>query len=94
MNQLQSMKNPIGNNKMFQILFEVAQIVLLIPHSNAAIECLFSCKQQDKTLSSILAVKFDHPHAISALCYEFQSDKELLGTAKKAVVNYNKKHSN
>ena len=46
MNQLQSMKNPIGKNKMFQILFEVAQIVLLIPHSNAAIECLFPCKQQ------------------------------------------------
>ena len=83
MNQLQSMKYPIGNNKFFQILFEVAQIVFLIPHSNASIECLFSCKQQDKTLSSILAVKFDHPDAILALRYEFQPDKELLGMTKK-----------
>ena len=34
---LQSMKRPIGNNKRFNILFEVARIVLLIPHSNAVI---------------------------------------------------------
>ena len=39
---LQSMESPIGNNKRFNILFEVARIVLLIPHSNAAIEGLFS----------------------------------------------------
>ena len=38
----QSMKIPIGNNKRFNILFEVARIVLLIPHSYAAIEGLFS----------------------------------------------------
>ena len=38
----QSMKSPIGNNKRFNILFEVARIVLLIPHSYAAIEGLFS----------------------------------------------------
>ena len=49
---------------------------------------------QDKTLSSILAVKFDCPDTSSALRYEFQPDKELLGMAKKAVVNYNKEHSN
>ena len=38
----QSMKSPIENNKRFNILFEVAGIVLLIPDSNAAIEGLFS----------------------------------------------------
>ena len=104
---IQSMKRPIGNNKRFNILFEVAQIVLLIPHSNAAIERLFSLVNknknessdrnrldQDKTLFSILAVKLDRPDTSSALCYEFQPDKELLGMAKKAVVNYNKEHSN
>ena len=30
----------------------------------------------------------------SALCCEFQSDKELSGMAKKPVVNYNKEHLN
>ena len=78
-----------------------------MPHSNAAIERFFSLVDknknelsdrnhldQDKTLSSILAVNLDRPGTSSALCYEFQPDKELLGMAKKAVVNYNKEHSN
>ena len=103
----QSMKSPIGNNKRLNILFEVAWIVLLIPDSNAAIERLFSLVNknknessdrnrldQDKALSSILAVKPDHRNTSLALCYEFQPDKELLGMAKKAVANYNKEHSN
>ena len=61
-------------------MFEVAQIVLLIPHSNAAIKRLLSLVNknktessdrnrldQDKALSSILAVKLDHPDTSSAL---------------------------
>ena len=70
--------------------------MLLIPHSNAAIECLFCLANksknessdrnrldQGKILSFILAVMFDRPDTSSALCYEFQPDKELLGMAKK-----------
>ena len=70
MDVLQSMKSSVGNNKRFNNLLEVAQIVLLVPHSNAAIERLFSlvnknknkssdryCLEQDKALSSVLAVK-------------------------------------
>ena len=49
---LQSMKRPVGNNKRFNILFGVAQIVLLIPHSNAASECLFSFVNKNKNESS------------------------------------------
>ena len=69
---LQSLKSPIGNNKKFNILFEVAQIVLMILHFIDAIEHLFSLVNknknessdrnhldQEKTLSSILEVKFD-----------------------------------
>ena len=94
---LQSIKSPIGNNKSFNFLFEIVQVVLLIPHSNATIDCFFSlvsknnnessdrnCFDQDKTLPSILAVKLYRPDISSALCYEFQSNKELLGMAKKA----------
>ena len=89
------------------MLFEVACIVLLIPHSNAAIERLFSLVNknkndssdrnrldQDATLSSILAVKFDRPDSDSALGYEFKPDKELLNMAHKATVTYNKEHLN
>ena len=38
---LQSIKSPIGNNKSFNFLFEIVQVVLLIPHSNATIDCFF-----------------------------------------------------
>ena len=104
---LQSMKSLIGNNKKFYMLFEVARIVLLIPHSNAAIERLFSLVNknkndssdrnrldQDAALSSNLAVKLDCPASDSALCYEFQPDKELLNMAHKATVTFNKEHLN
>ena len=49
---------------------------------------------QNKTPSSILAVKFDRYDTSSALWYEFQHKKEVLGIAKKAVVNYKKEHWN
>ena len=88
-------------------MFEVAQIVLLIPYSNTAIERLLSVVNQnknessdrnrldqDKTLSSVLAVKLDRPDTSSDLCYEFQPNNKLLGMAKIAVVNYNKEQSN
>ena len=103
----QSIKSSIGNNKRFNILFEVSQIVLLIPYSNTAIERLLSLVNQnknessdrnrldqDKTLSSILAVKLDRPDTSSDLYYEFQPNNKLLGMAKIAVVNYNKEQSN
>ena len=89
------------------MLFEVARIVLFIPHSNAAIERLFSLvninkndssdrnrQDQDATLSSILAVKLDRRDSDSALCCEFQPDKELLNMAHKATVTYSKEHLN
>ena len=79
----------------------------MISHSNAAIERLFSLVNknkseswesnpldQDKTLTSILAVTLDYPETSSALCDEFQLDKGLLGMAKNTVVNYNKENSN
>ena len=34
-NYLQKMRSPVGPNYQFKLLFEVAQIVLTIPHSNA-----------------------------------------------------------
>ena len=68
----------------------------MIPNSNAAIERLFPLVDknknessdrnrlnQDKTLSSILGVQLDRHDTSSALCYEFQPDKELLDMTKK-----------
>ena len=39
---LKQMRSPVGNNLRFNLLFKVAQIILLIPHSNACIERVFS----------------------------------------------------
>ena len=102
---LQSIKNPIGNNKRFNIFFEVGRIVLLITHSNAAIECLFCLANksknessdrnrldQGKILSFTLAVMFDRPDTSSALSFSLM--KNYWVWQKKAVVKYNQKHSN
>ena len=39
---LRQMRSPIGNGYRFHLLFRVACVVVLIPHSNAGIERVFS----------------------------------------------------
>ena len=95
----------MGKIKILTFFFEVAQIVLLVTRSNAAIKCLLylvsknkndssdrNCLEQDKTLCPILAVKLDRPDTSSALHYELQPDKELLDMTREPNVNYNKEH--
>lgn len=75
-------------------------MVLVIPHSNAFEERVFSmiCKNKtlfhpslllDGTLSSIITVKLglDDP------CEKCEPGKELLAKAKKSTWEYNKTHS-
>ena len=102
---LQSLKSPVGNHYRFRLLFEVAKIVLLTPHSNASIERVYSLVNKNKragsernrldidgSLSSILAVKLDKPES-DFKCYEFKPSNELLLSAKTATRRYNKEHS-
>ena len=102
---LRQLRSTIGNNWRFHLLCQVARIVLLIPHSNAGIERVFSLVNKNKnessdrnrldqegSLSSILAVKLDCPEE-KGKCFNFQPDKALLDKAKKATVSYNEKHS-
>ena len=76
-------------------------LVLLIPHSNAQGECIFSMVRKNKTafrpnldpkgmLSSILTVKL----ANNVAAHQFEPTKDLLKTAKSATWKYNKEHSN
>ena len=56
-----SMKNPDGT-KQFAKLFEVAMVILCIPHSNAVAEFIFSQVKKNKTaarssLGSLLQIK-------------------------------------
>ena len=91
----------IGSSELkFHRLIEVAKSVLVIPHSNATEERVFSmvCKTEtpfrpslalDGTLLSLLAVKL----GVEEPCENFEQSKDVLESAKKASWEYNRAHS-
>ena len=89
--------------KHFKLLPKLAEIVLIIPHSNAELEQLFSIVKKNKclersalkfdgTLSSILAMKTMFPEA-TIPCFQWKPSEQLLKTSKKATKMYNAKHN-
>ena len=92
------LRRPDGTVK-FKRLSKIALLILTLPHSNAEEERVFSMVtknktkfrpnlQLDTTLSSILTVKLANPTD----CIKFEPTKQILDTAKKATVEYNKEH--
>ena len=92
------MKAPCGERR-FTLLPAVAQLVLILPYSNAGEERVFSLVTKnktkfrasiavEKTLGNILAVKMN----CSQKCYELKCPKDLLKKAKRATVEYNRQH--
>ena len=99
---IQSLRSLAGNNKRFDLFFNVARLIMITPHSNAGIERVFSLVNKNKSagsnrnrldiegsLSSILAVKMERPDT-QEKCYSFKPSDELLKSAKQATYNYNK----
>ena len=97
---IQTIRNNDGS-KRFEKLFKVANIILTIPHSNAAEERVFnlvklnktptrSCLDPNGTLSSIVKVKL----ANSEDCHLWEPSKEILLASKKATMQYNELHRN
>lgn len=95
---LMGLKNT-DSSLTFPLLSKVARLVLVIPHSNAGEERVFSLIKQNKTpirsslgingtLSSMIQVKL----ANSATCIKWEPTKELLTAAKKATKQYNDMH--
>ena len=91
------MKKPGTNSNKFDLLFKVAEVVMTIPHSNAAEERIFSLINKNKTptrsslnadgtLSSLIVVKthLDNP-------VEWQPSATLIDKAKRATKSYNNK---
>ena len=83
---------------LFKRLFKVAKLILVLPHSNAGEERVFSMVRKNKTpfrsslsmdgtLSSILTVKLADVDAV-----QFKPTNELLKKAKSATWEYNKAH--
>lgn len=80
----------------FGRLCRVARAVLVIPHSNASEERIFSMVRKNKTPfrpglgldGTLSSVKL----GIEDLCKKFEPCKALLDSAKKATREYNKAH--
>ncbi len=96
---MKSMKHPDGS-PMFQKLAQVALLVLTLPHSNAEEERVFSLLTMNKTkfrpnlkldgtLSSIITIKL----ANSTPCLSYEPRKQILESARKATMMYNRAHS-
>ena len=95
---LNTVKN-IDGKLTFERLAKVALLVLTIPHSNAEEEQVFSLVTKNKTkfrpnlkldgtLASILTIKLANPQP----CYKFEPPQEVIESAKKATVTYNRAH--
>lgn len=89
-----------SSNVRFPRLLQVDKSVLVIPHSNASGERIFSKVHKnktpfqpslgiDKTLLLLLTVKL----GVDEPCEKFEPSKELLESAKKATTEYNRAHS-
>ena len=95
---LASMTSPDGRPR-FPKPGNVAKLVLVLPHSNAEEERLFSMVRKNKTafrpnlkldgtLSSVLAIKLANPTP----CHTYEPTKSVLDTAKRATMEYNRAH--
>ena len=100
-NLLASIKSADGCRPRFSNLAKMAKLALVLPHSNAGEERLFSLVRLNKTsyksavsldgtLSSIVTVK-NHPSDSST---KFDPPKELLEKSNKATKQYNLQHRN
>ena len=96
---LSTLRDPDGTLR-FRRLSSVATLVLVIPHSNAEEERVFSMVRKNKTafqpsldpegtLSSILTIKL----ASCGPAHTYEPTSEVLHKAKTATWEYNKAHS-
>ncbi len=97
-----NMRLPETSIRRFKVLPRIAVIVLVLPHSNASLERLFSivrknktdmrsCLKLDGTLSSILSMKNHNPESITP-CFKWRPDQNLLDLSWKATKAYNDEH--
>ena len=96
---LKALKTPDGAFS-FARLASVALLILTLPYSNAEEERVFSMATKNKTkfrlslkldgtLLSILTIKL----AKSEPCHKYSPSAEVLKSAKKATMEYNRAHS-
>lgn len=95
---LSNMRSGDGRDR-FRRLSCVAKLVLVIPHSNAGEERVFSMVKKNKTpsrpslgldntLSGLLTVKL----GVKEPCHRFEPDPSIVARASKVTWEYNKEH--
>lgn len=96
---LSLVQNSADSSCRFPLLSRLARLVLIIPHSNAGEERVFSLIKQNKTptrsslnndgtLASLIQIKLGNQET----CIEWEPPKELLKSAKGATKQYNASH--
>ncbi|XP_073669772.1 uncharacterized protein [Paramisgurnus dabryanus] len=96
-----SVKNRVTGLSRFGRLFKIAKLVLVLPHSNADAERVFSMVGLNKTktrnslaldgtLSSIMMVKMA---SIEPQCFKWEPPTSVIKASKHATNTYNIKHS-
>ena len=94
-----STKKHIDGHPMFGRLFKIAEVILVIPHSNADEERVFSMVRKNKTpfrsslsldntLSGLLSTKLGSHEP----CYKFCPTDAVIDKAKTVTWEYNKAH--
>ena len=89
----------VDSSLRFELLSSVAKLVLVIPHSNAGEERVFSLIKQNRTpirsspnangtLSSMIQIKVANTDS----CIKWEPSKDLLKAAKTATKQYNTMH--
>ena len=94
-NYLSSMKSFDGYQR-FKRLAQVAKLILIIPHSNANEERVFSKNKTpfrpslglDKTLPSLITIKL----ATKEPCHKYEPESSIVTKAGKVTWEYNKEH--
>ena len=93
---------PESSARRFCHLQKVTEVVVLLPHSNAGEERLFSMVPKNKTdsrpsiklegtFSNSLAMKLQYREETSP-CFKFNPDENLVSSAKQAAKEYNREH--
>ena len=96
------MKVPGSNRSKFHNLFRLVKVILVIIHSNAEEESLFSRVRKnltaqraslslDGTLSSIISFQLNRTQGET--CYQYQPSESVISRSKKVTWEYNKEHS-
>lgn len=96
------MVTPETTTSRFCYLQKVAELVTVLPHSNAGEERLFSMVRKNKTdsrsslkldgtLSNLLAMKLHYPESVVP-CFNWRPGEALLKDSKKAAKAYNNEH--